>query len=338
MSENALKLSILDQSFVSKGMTAREALNNTVAVAELADRLGYHRFWVSEHHNAQQIAGSAPEIMMVKLADQTQRIRVGSGGVMLPNHSALKVAENFRTLEALFPGRIDLGLGRSSGSDGITHQLLKTTGQSGEQGYIEQLDQLKMFFNDEASTQYGPIIATPKIDEVPQQWLLSTSGGSSQLAAERGLGLAVAKFIRGGVKPEIVETYYQHFVPSVLFPKPKALVCVTLLCAQTDIEVEKLLKQNDFFFIQLQKGIFEPPPCYEEIKDYRFSAHEQQLCEKSRRSMVYGTPDIVKQQIEDIAQRYQVDEIMLTTMNTEPAHRLVEFQLLADEFGLANNN
>src|SRR5580658_3659583 len=160
-----IKLSILDQSIVQDGKTAQQALQETIATAKLADQLGYHRFWVSEHHNSAFIAGSAPELLMVKLADETSRIRVGSGGVMLPNHSALKVAENFRMLEALFPGRIDLGIGRAPGTDRVTASILNPSNQFREQDFIEQLYDLSNYFHDrgELGTPQAKIRAIPQV-------------------------------------------------------------------------------------------------------------------------------------------------------------------------------
>jgi len=218
-----LKLSILDQSLVNKGVSAGEALQQTVEMAKLADHLGYTRFWVSEHHNMTAIAGSAPEILMVKLADATQHIRVGSGGIMLPNHSALKVAENFRMLEALFPGRIDLGIGRAPGGDRVTAYLLNPSNNFSEESYRQQLEYLQLFFSDTAGTENGRILAIPQAATTPEQWMLSSSGGSSKIAAEYGMGLAVAKFINGDVQPEVVQDYRQHFKPSAQFPEPHAI-------------------------------------------------------------------------------------------------------------------
>src|ERR1043165_4385539 len=157
-----IKLSILDQSIVREGSTAREAVKETIETAILAEKLGYTRFWISEHHNAPSIAGSTPEVLMVKLADETQHIRIGSGGIMLPNHSALKVAENFRMLETLFPGGIDLGMGRAPGTDRITSTVLNPSNDFSEKRYLEQLSHLQHFFNDTAGTQYGRLVAVPQ--------------------------------------------------------------------------------------------------------------------------------------------------------------------------------
>ena len=191
--ERKLKLGILDQSIVREGSTARDAVQETIETVKLAEQLGYTRFWISEHHNASSIAGSTPEVLLVKLADETNHIRIGSGGIMLPNHSALKVAENFRMLETLFPGRIDLGMGRAPGSDQLTARILNPANDFSEESYLLQLTHLQHYFSDTAGTQYGPLLAVPQAETVPVQWILSSSGGSSAIAARFGMGLAIAK-------------------------------------------------------------------------------------------------------------------------------------------------
>src|SRR5664279_3096419 len=179
-----LRLSILDQSIVPKGSTASQAITHTIQLVKQAEASGFHRFWVSEHHNSTMIAGSAPELLMVRLAGETRTIRIGSGGIMLPNHSALKVAENFRLLETMYPGRIDLGMGRAPGGDRITASLLNPSNDFSEESYIQQLEYLQAFLHDEASSQYGPLLAVPLCTTVPVPWILSSSGGSAAIAAE----------------------------------------------------------------------------------------------------------------------------------------------------------
>ena len=334
MQKSSLKLSILDQSFVRDGMSAREALDNTVDAARLADELGFYRFWVSEHHNTKQIAGSAPELLMVKLADQTQRLRIGSGGIMLPNHSTLKVAENFRLLETLFPGRIDLGMGRAPGSDAVTHQLLNTGNPYSEQGYISQLEQLQLFFNDTAATQHGPVVAVPQVETVPAQWILSTSGGSAKIAAQFGMGLAMAQFIGSQISPDTAAIYRKYFQPSKQFPSPQALLCITLLCAETEQEVEQLVFQNSYMLLQLQKGNLEPPKDFADIKDAPLSHHERAIMKDNESLFVAGTPNQIKAKLYQLADEYAIDEIMMTTLNTAAEHRLTTFSLLAEVLNL----
>src|ERR1700744_1566833 len=180
MDTNKIKLSVLDQSPIRKGATAEQAIQETVALAKYTDDLGYHRFWVSEHHNTGMLAGSTPEVLLAYLGSQTKNIRIGSGGVMMPNHSALKVAENFRMLEALFPDRIDLGMGRAPGTDRLPASMLNPSNQFREQDFIEQLYDLQNYFHDrgELGTPQSKIKAIPQVKTVPDMWLLSSSGQS----------------------------------------------------------------------------------------------------------------------------------------------------------------
>jgi luciferase family oxidoreductase group 1 len=329
-----MKLSILDQSLVSSGITAGGALAQTVEMARLGDRLGFTRFWVSEHHNLAAIAGSAPEILMVKLADATHQIRVGSGGIMLPNHSALKVAENFRMLEALFPGRIDLGIGRAPGGDRVTAYLLNPANDFSEQSYRQQLDSLQLFFTDTAGTENGPILAIPLTATIPSQWMLSSSGGSSKIAAEYGMGLAVAKFINGEASPEVVTEYRAHFKPSAQFPEPQVLLSIIVLCADTPQKVLQMRKVLDYRFIQMERGNFTSLSSYDEIRDYQFSDMELLRIRANAGRVISGTPELVKTELEKLAADFGTDEIVVTTM-ADYEERKRSFELLAEVFDLS---
>lgn len=329
-----IKLSILDQSIVRKGSSAREAIEETIATVKLAESLGYTRFWVSEHHNSPAIAGSAPELLMVKLADETTHIRIGSGGIMLPNHSALKIAENFRMLETLFPGRIDLGMGRAPGSDRITASLLNPSNDFSEISYLEQLRHLQHFFNDTASTQYGSVLAVPQASTIPQQWILSSSGGSAQIAAMFGMGLVIAKFINGHAEPDVVAAYRKEFKPSKQFPVPDAMLAISVLCADTKEKALQLRKVMDYRLLQFEKGNFDKPGDFEDIKDYQFSAHEFERINHNKGRVISGTRDQVKAQLIRLAQSFDLDEIIIATMTGNPGDRIRSFELLAEDFEL----
>src|SRR5450631_1551081 len=192
------------------------------------------------------IAGSAPELLMVRLASETRSIRIGSGGIMLPNHSALKVAENFRLLETMYPGRIDLGMGRAPGGDRITASLLNPSNNFSEESYLRQLEYLQAFFHDEASSQFGPILAVPQSASVPEPWILSSSGGSAAIAARFGMGLAVARFINGFAGKEIVEAYKNNFKPSREMELPQTLLAISVLCAESEEKARQLRKLADY--------------------------------------------------------------------------------------------
>ncbi|WP_347158530.1 LLM class flavin-dependent oxidoreductase [Pontibacter chitinilyticus] len=335
MENQKLKLSILDQSIIAKGVSASEALQQTVEIAKLGDMLGYTRFWVSEHHNIAAIAGSAPEVLMVKLADATEQIRIGSGGIMLPNHSALKVAENFRLLEALFPGRIDLGIGRAPGGDRMTAYLLNPSNDFSDDSYQQQLDYLQLFFTDTASTEHGRLLAVPQAATAPMQWMLSSSsGGSSRLAATYGMGLAVAKFINGNAQPNMVATYKKTFEPSEQFPEPAALVAIMVLCADTEEKASQLRKVLDYRLVQMEKGNFDALSTYEDIKDYQFTPLEQERIKANAGRVISGTPASVKAALIQLATDFEVDEIVVTTMASDFEDRKRSFELLAEAFAL----
>jgi luciferase family oxidoreductase group 1 len=207
--ERKIKLSILDQSPIRKGGNSRQAIEETLQLAQLAERLGYTRFWVSEHHNLPSLAGSTPEVLLARIGSVTQRIRIGSGGIMLPNHSALKVAENFRMLETLFPGRIDLGMGRAPGGDRITSSLLNPSNTFSEKDFMQQLYDLQGYLNDESDpgSLQARVKAIPITDTVPELWLLSSSGQSALFAAHFGMAFSFAHFINPKGGPASVQAY-----------------------------------------------------------------------------------------------------------------------------------
>ena len=329
-----IKLSILDQSIIRKGSTAKEAINETIETAKLAERLGFTRFWVSEHHNSTMIAGSAPEVLMVKLADETDHIRIGSGGVMLPNHSAYKVAENFRLLETLFPGRIDLGIGRAPGGDQISARLLNPSNTHSEEAYLQQLQHLQAFFRDEAATSYGPLVAAPQTPTVPEQWILCSSGGSARIAARNGMGLVIARFINGQATPDIAASYRSEFQASEALAAPRCLLAITVLCADTKEKAAQMRKLSDYTLLQFERGNFSELASYDEVKDYEFSPAELQRIEYNRGRIISGTPSQVKQQLTDLAHAFGTDEIICSCMTAEKADRLRSFELLAEAFDL----
>ncbi|MES2389780.1 MAG: LLM class flavin-dependent oxidoreductase [Bacteroidota bacterium] len=329
-----LKLGILDQSLLRRGGTALQAITETVDLVSRAEAWGYSRFWVSEHHNSASIAGSAPEVLMVKLAGVTKKIRIGSGGVMLPNHSALKVAENFRMLEILFPKRIDLGMGRAPGGDRISARLLNPSNDFSESAYISQLDYLQAFLTDTAGTQFGRILAVPQAGTIPEQWILSSSGGSSQIAAQFGLGLAVAKFINGNAGPEVAHVYRRLFKPTEINPVPRVMVSVMVLCADTEEKAGELRRATDYRILQFEQGNFEAPGPSSELLDYKFSPDEMARVRNNAGRIVSGTPGSVKEQLLRLAHDFETDEVMITCMAYSFEDRLRCFELVAEAFEL----
>ncbi|HEY1115844.1 MAG TPA: LLM class flavin-dependent oxidoreductase [Chitinophagaceae bacterium] len=328
-----MRLSVLDQSPIRKDSNAREALLETVQLARFADDLGYTRFWVSEHHSTASLAGSTPEVLMAHLAGQTSRIRIGSGGVMLPHYSALKVAENFRMLETLFPGRIDLGVGRAPGGDRITAYVLNPANQFNEKDFVQQLLDLQAWLNDlsEEGTVHEKVKATPIAPSVPQQWILSSSGQSGIFAAHLGMAFGFAHFINPHGGSAAVQQYKDRFKPSINLQQPESLVAIFVFCSEDEEKVAQNRAVTAYRFLQLEKGRFDPVT-YEEVKGVEHTPYELSRIEANSPRFVMGTPPQVKEQLEGLAAAYGVEEIMVANIALSFEDRLRSYELLAEMF------
>ena len=328
-----IKLSVLDQSMIRQGFTASEAVEETIALAQRSDELGFTRFWVSEHHNIPVIAGSSPAVLISKLAGVTKRIRVGAGGVMIPNHSSLTVAENFRMLEVLYPNRIDLGIGRAPGGDRVTAYLLNPSNDNSNESFRKQLGELNMFFTDSAATSHGKILAIPQAATAPAQWML-TSGGTAHLAGELGMGLGLPRFINPTITPQAVERYREHFQPAAMFPEPKVALGVFVICYDTEEQAQAMQKAMDLLFLQMDSGKVLGLLPYEEVKDYQFAPMELERLKFHRSKVVAGTVDSVKEQLMHLANEFDIDEIIATVVSFTPEEKLHAVELLANAFEL----
>ena len=327
-----VKLSVLDQSTLSEGSTAAEAIANTVALAKEADRLGYHRIWLSEHHNMSILQGSVPEVLLASIGAQTQRIRIGSGGIMLPNHSAYHVAEAFRTLEALYPGRVDCGIGRASGGDTYSQSLLNPVPE-GAMDFPDLVEQLERFFHDECKRA----IAMPMTAGAPQMWLLSAGGhpDSGRLAAEKGMGLAIALFINPSASPEAAQRYRRDFQPSQEFPAPRVAIALNVICAPTIEKLAELKNISDVFRLMRDSGryptaVYSPESLRKIPIDEEAAAYLQRIANRE----VVGLPADVKSAIAERAQIYDADEVMLTSMTYRIQDKLDAYRLIAQTFAL----
>lgn len=334
MDTNKIRLSVLDQSPVRKGVTAEQAVRETIGLAKYTDQLGYHRFWVSEHHNTSSLAGSTPEVLIAHLAGQTQNIRIGSGGVMMPNHSTLKVAENFRMLEALFPGRIDLGMGRAPGTDRLTASVLNPSNQFREQDFVEQLYDLLNYFHDrgEPGTAQSKIRAIPQVQTVPDMWLLSSSGDSGMFAAHFGMGLSFAHFINPIGGPQAVAAYRERFKPSEDQQQPAASVAIFVYCSEDEDSIFRHQALMDFRFNQFEQGKGIVPVGYEDIKGVEYTIYEKERIAHNRKRVITGTPEQMKEKLTKLAADYQVDEIICITIAEDFDDRLNSYKLLAGQF------
>ncbi|GAE24320.1 luciferase-like monooxygenase [Halalkalibacter wakoensis JCM 9140] len=330
-----MKLSILDQSPVAQGANARTAIEQTVQLAVQAEQLGYHRFWVSEHHDAKRVAGSTPEVLLAHIGAKTNTIRIGSGGVMLPHYSSYKVAENFKMLEALYPNRMDLGVGRAAGGNPIaTMALQQNSGSREYDRYPEQVFDLQSYFTNlpESHPYYG-ITATPEIETLPELWLLGSSGGSAHIAAERGTAFTFAHFINGNGGEDVVKAYRNQFKRSAFYENPVASVAIHLICAPTDEEANERALSLDLSLLMLQKGNRSLEiQSIDEAKQYPYTANDLALINENRKRMIVGSPERVKEQLTLLANRYEVEEVMVITITHEFNHRIESFELLASMF------
>ena len=317
-------------------MTTGEALRNSIDLAQTADRLGYTRYWVAEHHASQMLACSSPEALLGPIGSVTTRIRIGSGGIMLPHYSALKVAETFRMLSALYPDRVDLGLGRAPGSDPLTAWALRRDKrQAAPDDFPEQLAELLAYIRDglPANHRLARVAGLPVPSERPTPWLLGSSAQSGAWAAELGLPYAFADFIAPG-GAAIARRYAQTFVPSSNLSAPRVIVAAWALCAETDAEAERLASSSRMAFAHFMTGNpVQVPPIDTAL---RFLEGNPQLVDAiiKRRRAIVGSPQTVREKIEALAAEYGADEAMIVTITYEHAARRQSYELLAGAFGL----
>lgn len=333
-----LPLSILDLVPVGSGMTAPQALQNTLELARLADRLGYTRYWFAEHHNLPGVASAAPEVLIGAVARETTRLRVGSGGVMLPNHPPLKVVEWFRTLEALYPGRIDLGIGRAPGTDQLTALALRRSREAVIDGdLMSQLAELLAFENGEfpEGHPFRQIQAVPVGVALPPIFLLGSSDYSAQVAAAMGMGFAFARHINPDGAEEGIGLYRERFTPSEGLPRPHAILAISAICAESAERADELAMSADLSFLRLRTGRPGLLPSVEEAKAYPYSDIERVQLRAGRARHVLGTPELVRARIEELVAATGADEVMITSMVHDHAARLRSYELIAEAFALA---
>ena len=330
-----MKLSVLDQSPSAKGVSQSIAIRESIELARHCDSLGYHRYWVSEHHNSDSIVGTAPEVLMAAIAATTSRIRVGSAGVMLPHYSALKVAEQFRVLEGIAPGRIDLGVGRAPGSDRLTAFALNPNSNAAEE-FPEQVRDLQDWVSGTplpAGHAFRQITAHPLGPTSPELWILGSSNYGAQLAAHFGLPYAYAYFFSEGKGvEEALELYRQHYQPSKRFPRPIATICVWALAADSEAEARRLLMTREFWRVGFERGLRMPLVTPEEAAAYPYSNDELATIEKLRARALVGTPQQVAALLIGLGERLLLDEIVINTWTHDPAARHRSYELLAREF------
>jgi luciferase family oxidoreductase group 1 len=330
-------LSVLDLSPVTSGSSGTQALRNSLDLAELADRLGYTRYWLAEHHNLASIASAAPEIMIGQIAARTRRLRVGSGGVMLPNHAPLMVAERFKVLEALFPGRIDLGIGRAPGTDPVTSLALRMRQQgSADDDFLERLQELLLMETRgyPEGHPFRSVQAMPSDVKLPPIWLLGSSDYGSQLAAAIGAGFAFAHHFATHDAAAVMRFYREHFRPSALRDRPYGILGVAVVCADTEDAAERLASTMDLNALRRSKGEYLPLASPQEAEAYPYAPADREKIFRNRARLFVGTKQAVLDRLAPLIETTGADELMITSGIYDHSARKRSYELLAQAFGL----
>jgi len=334
----ALKLSILDQSPIISGHTPAQAIAETIKLAQVAEQLGYYRYWLAEHHALAALADPCPEILVARIAAVTSTLRVGTGGILLPHYSPLKVAEQFRMLEALYPGRIDLGVGRAPGGDRATAMAMGEGRYSGAEHFPEQVQFLVAYLDDALPVEhpFASVKAQPSGETAPDVWLLGSSDYSGALAAQLGLRFAFAHFISADDGADVMRAYKQNFQPSQRESQPHALLAVFVICAESDAEAERLAASIDLRRLNSDYGRNLPVPSQQEAEAYHYNATEKARVTYNRRRAILGAPDTVKARLLELREKFDADELMVITITGDYATRLESYKLIAGVFGLCH--
>ena len=335
--KEGLKLSVLELGMMWNGLTAGDAIRNAVELARHVEGLGYTRFWLSEHHNSANLASSAPEILIGHIAGNTSTLRIGSGGVMLPNHSSLKVVENFRTLEAIYPHRIDLGLGRAPGTDGLTAYALRRSREAlSADDFPQQLAELLAFFSGSfpPGHHFRRITPTPVVSTIPEIWMLGSSDAGGRFAAQNGLGFAFAHHISPDPALPVLRFYRSQFQPSEFLAEPRSIIACSVICADTNEEAEELAAPQILNWVRFSQGLIMPPPTIEEARNYKYSPAEEAIRQQTRSRAIIGSVERVMYKLEHLIKEGQVDELMILTMVPDQAARRHSYELLAKAFNL----
>ena len=329
-----LRLGVLDQSPVRSGGTYREALEDSVRLAKATEALGYERYWLAEHHGSNSFAGSSPELLISRIAAETTHMRIGSGGVMLPHYSPYKVAENFRLLETMYPGRIDLGIGRAPGSDMVTAQALAYGSPIGIEYFANKVVDLQALIQGEAPTTKGleKVVATPRAETVPELWMLGSSEQSAMYAAHFGLPYSFAHFIAPEHSAACVARY-QDLCRQAQIPQ-RANLGVFVICAETKQRAEQLALCRDLWRLRFEQGDPGPCPSVAEAEAFEFTDAQRERLSVRNKHTIAGTPDEVKQHLETLAELHQVNEFVVVTICHEFEDRLRSYQLLSEAFSL----
>jgi luciferase family oxidoreductase group 1 len=330
-------LSVLDQSPVLSGGTAADAIAATIELAVAADRLGFKRYWLAEHHGLPGLADPCPEILLARIAAATRSIRVGTGGIMLPYYSAFKVAEVFRMLETLYPGRIDLGVGRAPGGDQRTARAMTGGEYRGAPDFPVQVQEVLGHLTGAlpAGHPYHDVLVQPAGAGMPEFWMLGSSDYGGALAAALGLRFTFAHFITAQGGETVTRAYREHFRAGLALPAPHVMVAVFVVCAETDVEAERLATSIDLRRLQMDQGINGPIPTLAEAASYPYTDADRIRIRHHRQRAVIGSPERVRVQLLEMQERFGADELVVVTITGDYASRLRSYELLAATFDLA---
>lgn len=331
-----MKLSVLDQSPVISGHTAAQAIHETLALARATEALGYTRYWLAEHHAIGALADPCPEVLLARLGAETRGMRIGTGGILLPYYSPFRVAETFRMLEALYPGRVDLGIGRAPGGDSRTARAVGGGVFPDAERFPEQVWELVGHLDGTLpdAHPHKKVRAMPEVPTAPQVWLLGSSDYSGLLAAELGLRFAFAHFINAHGGDAVMRAYRDRFKAVSRETSPHTITCVFVICAKTDGEAERLARAIDLRRLHMAKGLDTPVPTIEEAQQHRFTPEEQAYVDSQRPRAVIGGPQKCLDDLTALAERYTADELMVLTITGDYASRRTSYALLAEVFEL----
>lgn len=331
-----IRLGVLDQSPVMGQHSTQQAIRETVALAQLAEQWGYSRYWLAEHHAISSLADPCPEILATRIGAATSHIRIGTGGVLMPYYSPLKIAEVFRMLEALYPGRIDLGLGRAPGGDMRTARALSGGRYSGAEQFPEQVQELAGLLGKSLPDNHPHtgIKVQPDGEGVPQLWLLGSSEYSGALAAHLGLRFAFAHFISAHGGDAVARHYRENYTPSQREPNPVSQVCVFVICAETSDQAERLAKSVDLRRLHMARGIDATVPTLAEAEAHNYSREESLYVRQQRARLVHGNPDEVRDRLIALKEQFAADELMILCITGDYASRRESYRLVARAFEL----
>lgn len=331
-----MRLSVLDQSPIISGHTPQRAIQETIRLAKAAEALGYYRYWLAEHHSIAALADPCPEILVSRVAAETTRIRVGTGGILLPYYSPLKVAEQFRMLEALYPGRIDLGIGRAPGGDQVTALAIGEGRYPGAERFPEQVQYLVAYLDGTipADHPFAAVKVMPAGPSAPEVWLLGSSDYSGALAAQLGLRFAFAHFISADGGDVVTREYRRRYQPSAREPAPCSLLCVFVIVAGTTDEAERLSASIALRRLNMDYGVNAPVPNHDEARAYPYTDADRRRMAHHRRRVVLGTPGAVRDQLLALQEAFSADELMAITITGDYDSRLASYELLAGVFNL----